>query len=458
MEKYIMTRRAFLLGCGAVTGSAALCFATARKAALFPGVDPALDDEKNGYLLERRRAQTLEGVITGCDGTAFTVASEEGMPALVTETAFTSVVGMRSKTYGTSGLRKLYADSLFYSEVPHGHGSTLETTVHPGWQRWGYELLDGFRGSCVLVDVDSGAVRILAERPSENLEFELNNLSEKMEKFNKEPDFWYPPATTCSLQPGSTQKIVDAAAILASGMDTHYTDTGQEGAIKNAGNAVYGAVDLTEALKHSINTYFAAKAPQVGKELYEETVDSFFFNHTIELDWGTTLAPQLIFDPENLSSWQQLAIGQGPIKTCPLAITLNIGAVLHPDGAMLTPYLVQRITTESGKVTYENSGVEVLSVPLADAGVREALASMLEATAEGYGLRFPGARVLAKTGTATIQGSDKNNVFLSFSVETKDGKHYAGCFSREKVSGTSSQLKPIAKKLIEKILEEEKKE
>ena len=54
MEKYIMTRRAFLLGCGAVTGSAALCFATARKAALFPGVDPALDDEKNGYLLERR--------------------------------------------------------------------------------------------------------------------------------------------------------------------------------------------------------------------------------------------------------------------------------------------------------------------------------------------------------------------------------------------------------------------
>lgn len=65
MEKYIMTRRAFLLGCGAVTGSAALCFATARKAALFPGVDPALDDEKNGYLLERRRAQTLEGVITG---------------------------------------------------------------------------------------------------------------------------------------------------------------------------------------------------------------------------------------------------------------------------------------------------------------------------------------------------------------------------------------------------------
>ena len=101
-------------------------------------------------------------------------------------------------------------------------------------------------------------------------------------------------------------------------MDTHYTDTGQEGAIKNAGNAVYGAVDLTEALKHSINTYFAAKAPQVGKELYEETVDSFFFNHTIELDWGTTLAPQLIFDPENLSSWQQLAIGQGPIKNCPL--------------------------------------------------------------------------------------------------------------------------------------------
>ena len=64
---------------------------------------------------------------------------------------------------------------------------------------------------------------------------------------------------------------------------------------------------------------------------------------------------------------------------------------------MLTPYLVQRITTESGKVTYENSGVEVLSVPLADAGVREALASMLEATAEGYGLRLAGARVLAKS-------------------------------------------------------------
>ena len=453
MEKQMMTRRAFLLGCGAVTGSAALCFATARKAALFPGVEPALDAEKNGYLREQRRAQTIEGAITGSDGTAFTVASEEGMPALVVDTAFSNVVGMRSKTYGASGLRKLYADDLFYGETPHARGNTLETTLHTGLQQWGYQLLDGFRGSCVLVDVVSGEVWVLAERPSSNLEFEVDNLSEKMEKFNEEPDFWYPPATTCSLQPGSTQKIVDAAAILAAGIDERYTDTGQEGAIKNAGNVAYGAVGLTEALKHSINTYFAAKVPQVGKEVYEETVDGFFFNHTAELDFGATLAPQLLFDPEDLSSWQQLAIGQGPINTCPLAIALNIGAVLHPDGAMIKPYMVKSITTESGKVTYE-SGVEVLSVPLGDADVREKLAAMLEATAEGYGLNFPGAaRVLAKTGTATIQGSDKNNVFLSFAIETKEGKRWAGCLSREKVSGTSSQLKPIAKKLIEKILE-----
>lgn len=450
-------RRAFLLGAGAAGINAALGFETMRQSGMFPGVDETADARKSAYEREQLKLCTLEGRITDANGAPLTgEPSSEGSPAPVLDPSFGSICGMRTKRFGSSGLRQLYESELCYAEVPHEHGSTITTTLNGTLQKAAYEFTAGYRGCTVLLDIDTGAVVALADRPSASLEFDANNVTaETMQRWNNEPNFWYPPSTTCCLQPGSVQKIIDAAAIIASGIPQEYTDTGGVSAtgIRNAGQAVYGGpLNVTDMLRLSINTYAADVTPQVGRELFSQTLDGFFYNHSVELDFGKTLNPTVSFDPD---SWAQLCIGHGPIQTAPLHLALIIGACLHPEGQMVQPFMVRDLTRQSGCIVQHEDSGNVLSTPLPDAGVRQQLVDALVVTAEGYHLSVPGGIVLAKTGTATIENSYRTNVFIAFALQTAKGRRFAGAISREDVTGSSAQLKPVCAEWINHILKEE---
>lgn len=451
-------RRAFLLGAGAAGINAALAFETMSQSGLFSGVDETADARKSAYKREQLKLHTLEGCITDASGIPLTgEAAEEGHASPVLHPAFGSICGMRSKRYGSSGLRELFGEELYYAEAPHGYGSTITTTLNATLQRSAYELTSGFRGSVVLMDLDSGGVIVLADRPSATTEFDANNVNtETMQRWNNERNFWYPPSTTC-LQPGSVQKIVDAAAIFSSGVSQDYIDTGVSATgIRNAGQAVYGGpLTVKDMLRLSINTYAADVTCRVPGEIFSRTLDGFFYNHSIELDWGRTLNPIVNFDSDALATWGQLCIGHGPIQTAPLHLALIIGCCLHPEGRMVQPFLLRQITRESGFIVQHEDGGNILSTPLPDAGVRQQLVDALAATAEGYHLSVPGGIVLAKTGTATIENSDRANVFLAFAIQTSRGRRFAGVLSRENVTGSSAQLKPVCREFINQILAEE---
>ena len=451
-------RRAFLLGAGAAGINAALAFETMRQSGLVLGVDETADARKKAYQREQLKLHTLEGCITDANGQPMTgEPSGEGAAAPVLDPSFGSICGMRTKRFGASGLRQLYESELCYAEVPHGHGSTITTTLNGALQKAGYEFTAGFRGCVALLDIDTGAVAALADRPS-STEFDANNVTaETMERWNNEPNFWYPPSTTCCLQPGSVQKIIDAAAIISSGIPQEYTDTGVSATgIRNAGQAVYGGpLNVTDMLRHSINTYAADVTCRVPGEVFSQTLDNFFFNHSLELDFGKVLRPTVNFDQNALGSWAQICIGHGPIQTAPLHLALIIGACLHPEGQMIQPFMVRELTRQSGCIVQHEDGGNVLSTPLPDAGVRQQLVDALVVTADGYHLSVPGGIVLAKTGTATIENSDRANVFLAFALQTARGRRFAGVFSRENVTGSSAQLKPICQEFINHILAEE---
>ena len=451
-------RRAFLLGAGAAGINAALAFETMRQSGLVLGVDETADARKKAYQREQLKLHTLEGCITDANGQPMTgEPSGEGAAAPVLDPSFGSICGMRTKRFGASGLRQLYESELCYAEVPHGHGSTITTTLNGALQKAGYEFTAGFRGCVALLDIDTGAVAALADRPS-STEFDANNVTaETMERWNNEPNFWYPPSTTCCLQPGSVQKIIDAAAIISSGIPQEYTDTGVSATgIRNAGQAVYGGpLNVTDMLRHSINTYAADVTCRVPGEVFSQTLDNFFFNHSLELDFGKVLRPTVNFDQNALGSWAQICIGHGPIQTAPLHLALIIGACLHPEGQMIQPFMVRELTRQSGCIVQHEDGGNVLSTPLPDAGVRQQLVDALVVTADGYHLSVPGGIVLAKTGTATIENSDRANIFLAFALQTARGRRFAGVFSRENVTGSSAQLKPICQEFINHILAEE---
>ena len=460
MKNSTFSRRRFLLGAGAAGLNTALAFETMRRSGVLPGVDETTDARKKAYEREQLKLHTLEGCITDASGTPLTgEPSGEGAAAPVLDPAFSSICGMRSKKFGTNGLRQVCANELFYAETAHGRGATVTTTLNSVLQKKAYALTVGFRGCIALVDIDTGAVVALADRPSASSEFDANNVTaETMERWNNVENFWYPPSTTCCLQPGSVEKIVDAAAIFSSGISQEYIDTGVSTTtgIRNAGQAVYGGpLNVTDMLRHSINTYAADVTCRVPGEVYSQTLDNFFYNHSLELDFGKVLRPTVNFDQNDLGSWAQLCIGHGPIQTAPLHLALIIGACLHPQGQMIQPFMVREITRESGLVVQHEDGGSILSTPLPDATVRQQLVDALAVTAEGYHLSVPGGIVLAKTGTATIENGDRANVFLAFAFQTARGRRFAGVLSRENVTGSSAQLKPVCREFMNHILAEE---
>lgn len=460
MNNSTFSRRRFLLGVGAAGINTALAFETLRQSALFSGVDETADARKSAYEREQLKLHTLEGCITDASGTPLTgEPSGEGAATPVLDPAFSSICGMRSKKFGTSGLRQVCANELFYAETAHGRGATVTTTLNAALQKKAYEFTSGFRGCVALLDIDTGAVVALADRPSASLEFDANNVTaETMQRWNNEPNFWYQPSTTCCLQPGSTEKIVDAAAIFSSGVSQDYIDTGMAAVtdIQNAGHAVYGGpLTVKDMLRLSINTYAADVTCRVPGEIFSRTLDGFYYNHSIELDFGRTLSPIVNFDPDDLASYAQLSIGHGPIQTAPLHLALIIGCCLHPEGRMVQPFLLRQITRQSGCIVQHEDGGNILSTPLSDPSVRGQLVDALAVTAEGYHLSVPGGIVLAKTGTATIENSDRANVFLAFAIQTSRGRRFAGVLSRENVTGSSAQLKPVCREFINQILAEE---
>ena len=456
MKNEYFSRRAFLLALSSMAATIGLGFTTIEQSGLFPG-DPAVDARKNVYAREQLRGQSYEGIITAADGTPFTQASQEGYPAMVLDNSYANICGYRSKSFGLTGLRKLYENELCYAEKAHGYGSTLTTTINSSLQKEAYRLTAGYRSSVILLDVDSGAVITLADRPSETVEFNANGITaEKMAEYNSQPNFWYPASTTCCLQPGSVQKVVDAAAIISSGIPQEYTDTGtSQTGIQNAGHSVYGDMGLKTMLVKSVNTYAADMTPRVGSECFSRTLEEFYYNKSIELDWGATLNPRITFDPDDIGGWSQLCIGQGAVQTSPLHMALMLGSVLHPEGGMLQPFMVREITRESGLVVHHEDGGNSLSTALPDDVVRQQLLQALAETAAGYHLSVPGGIVVAKTGTATKENSDRANVFLAFALQSPSGRRFAGAISRENVDGSSNQLKPLAAEFIQCILEEE---
>ncbi len=159
------------------------------------------------------------------------------------------------------------------------------------------------RGSVVAIEPDTGAVKVMASVPG----FDPNVARdpEAIEQLNQDksaPLFNRP--TQGTYQPGSTMKVVTAAAALDSGEFTpDSTLSGKTGieiggvTLENAGGETFGDIDMDFALTHSVNTYFAQVGEQLGNETMFEYMNRFGFDKDPELDYpDIQMAPSGVYD------------------------------------------------------------------------------------------------------------------------------------------------------------------
>lgn len=325
-------------------------------------------------------------------------------------------------------------------------------------------------GAVVAIEPSTGAVEAMASVPG----FDPNQIknTDTLNELNK--DRGAPlvnRATQSTYPPGSTMKVVTAAAALDSGEFT--PDSVLSGRtpqviggvpLSNAGGEPFGDIDMTTALTHSVNTYFAQVGEKLGTDTMVEYMKRFGFYSDPPLDYPDAQMRasgpynsdgDLVTDAFDVG---RVAIGQGGAEGQMLASATQmaeVAATVANGGALMKPTFLSRVTDPDGRVTKELDPEEE------DRAISEETASQLtemmtNVTEEGTasGLTVDGVTFAGKTGTAEIDLEEGINQpwFIAFAPAQDPQVAVAatiercdGCFGAE-VAG------PIATQVMETLL------
>ncbi|MGV9251571.1 penicillin-binding transpeptidase domain-containing protein [Streptomyces sp. NPDC003697] len=338
---------------------------------------------------------------------------------------YAPVTGFASQRYGTTFLEnaedgvlsgaepalsafRLF-DGLTRARPPGGH---VVTTIDPAAQRAAFEGLGGRKGAVAAIEPSTGRVLALVSTPSyDPAELSGNGpaVVAAWNRLNGDPEQpMLNRAVRQTYPPGSTFKVVTAAAALDTGVVTDvdaptdspdpYTLPGTTTRLANEADGCENA-SLRHAFEWSCNTVFAKLAVHVGVHDMRRTAQRFGFNDK-GLDIPFPVAPSTFDSRVDRAQLALSSIGQYNTRATPLQMAM-VAAAVADDGQVRTPYLVERTTRGDGGTVATAGSPPARQVmrPTTAVRLRELMADVV---AEGTGMNaaIPGALVGGKTGTA----------------------------------------------------------
>jgi penicillin-binding protein A len=360
------------------------------------------------------------------------------------------------------------------------HGDNVILTLRPAIQRLALNELAGRCGAVVVLDAKTGGVITMASSPTYNPNLIVAGDYQKVTKIKGscgDSSALVNNATAGLYPPGSTFKMVTAAAALDSGAYTpssHFydpgycTEYGQH--VSNAGNPdqtgaeAFGNVTLAQGFEHSINSVFCNVGKHIGGEKILEYAKRFGFYSLPPLETPPTerLASGLykngrLFDPSNESQIDpgRLAFGQFSMLATPLQMAM-VGQTIANGGEELQPHVVDRVVAPDGSLVTKTTP-QVLGHPIKPQTAAE-LNQMMQLVVQGgtaATVGFPASlKVAGKTGTAELTAN--SNVYDAWFVAFAPADHprYVVAVVVEKQpNGFGASISaPIAKAILEKLL------
>jgi peptidoglycan glycosyltransferase len=345
-------------------------------------------------------------------------------------------------------------------------GAAVHTTIVPKAQQVANQMLSGLRGAVVALDPRTGAVLVMASSPGYNLN-EVNGNFDSILKQTGSP--LLNRAVQQGYPPGSTFKVITATSALESGRYTPqstFNDTGtvvvSGQPIHNFGGERFGPNDLTFALTHSINTTFATIGLALGAKQLGSTMAAFGFGRApnVDLPAGMVVpsgrkssSGHVLPSDQQGEDTARIAIGQEQLSVTPLQNAM-VAAGIADKGAIMTPYLVQRVTDTGGSslMTHHPSVFSQATTPQVAA---EVTAMMREVVKEGTGTAaaLSGLDVAGKTGTAETGVAGLNDAwFIGFAPS--QGARVAVAVVVENTTSQGGVIAaPIARAVMQSILQ-----
>jgi cell division protein FtsI/penicillin-binding protein 2 len=360
-------------------------------------------------------------------------------------------------------------------------GGNVVTTLNTAAQTAAYEgLAKRGKGAVVALEPSTGKILAMASYPSyDPSSFAGNSTTtdtkawQKLQKKNNPDDPMLNRALREVYPPGSTFKVVTAAAALENGL---YTDpdqatrsplpwimTGTRTPLKNEGNIPCENATLRVALKVSCNSVFGKIGADLGNEKMLAEAKEFGF--TSEQFTPVRSSASVFSDDMAPSEVALSSIGQFNTAATPLQMAMVASAVAN-DGTLMKPYMVDQLQAPSVDPIAKTEP-EKLSQPLSPKNA-QILQSMMETVVKdgtGKNAQIQGVTVGGKTGTAQHGENNSKNPyawFLSYAKLSDDSSPVAvavvvedDAAVRDDISG-GGLAAPIAKSVMEAVIKSKK--
>ncbi|NGO71279.1 peptidoglycan D,D-transpeptidase FtsI family protein [Streptomyces boncukensis] len=465
----------------------------------FVQADDLKEDPQNRRVAIQRYAQPRGNIVV--DGKPVTGSTEVAGSDFKYKRTYKNgelwspITGFASQRIGANQLEKLYDpvltgddDRLFFNRTidmltgKPKKGGNVVTTLNRKAQKAAFDGLGDKKGAVAAINPKTGAILALANKPSYDPSVFAGNSDKDAKAFQnlekkKDPD---DPMLNRALRqtypPGSTFKVVTAAAGLESGdydidsktdsedpyrLPQSTTDLGNEGnnpACKNASVRV--------ALQWSCNTVFAKMSNELGNKKMMEEAEKFGFNRDQDdnaQDTPVRPAPS-VYPKDNRPQNAMAGIGQASNRATPLQMAMVTAAIAN-DGKLMKPYMVDQLVAPNLNVIDQTKPKE-LSQPVSPENAQKLQSAMETVVEKGTGTsgKISGVTVGGKTGTAQHGENNKDNPyawFISY-AKTDDGSPVAVAVVVESSDTLRSDIAggklaaPIAKSVMEAVLDGKK--
>jgi penicillin-binding protein A len=350
-------------------------------------------------------------------------------------------------------------------------GNDVVLNLLPRAQRVALQELGSRCGAVVAVEVKTGKVLVMASSPT----YDPNLVEDDFEQITqvqadcKRPDALLNRATAGLYAPGSTFKVVTAAAAIDSGRYEPGSDFFDPGYCEVYGRRVnnydtnrpFGRLDLHTALVHSVNSVFCNIGKAVGAKFLVDYMKRFGFYEIppLETPSGERAASGLyvdgdLFDPEQDTDVDpgRFAFGQERLLVTPLQMAM-VAATIGNGGVLMKPTVVDRIVAPDGSIV-QRTRPDELGRAIKPESARAVAAMMRDAVERGTGgaAQIPGYVVGGKTGTAETGIEGLNTTwFIAYAGKTTPEVAIAVVVEQQNSTGGQTAA-PVAKEVLQAIL------
>lgn len=371
------------------------------------------------------------------------------------------------------------SDKLFYRRVSdlftgrRAQGANVVLTINPKAQQAAWDALGDQRGAAVALNPKTGEILAMVSKPGYDpnalASHDLKAVDTAYKSLNGDPAR---PLVNRAISgnlypPGSTFKVVTAAAALSTGkwtetseipgpanLDLPQTTVG----LPNSGGRACGPGDkvtLQDAMRISCNTAFGWLGLEMGGDKLREQAGRFGFGDQLSIPMRVT--PSKVPAELNPPQTAQAAVGQYDVRVTPLEMAMVAGGIAN-KGVVMKPHLVQSILA-SDLTTIDTESQSTLTEAVSPQ-VAAQLTSMMElvvSNGTGTAAQMSGVRVAGKTGTAQhAPGAAPHAWFISFapadnpSIAVAVVVEEGGTAGNEASGGQTAA--PISKAIMEAVL------